>query len=174
MNSSLSIQIYDPIQEARVAQLIRETLTPFDTENHLLAATFRRVSDLTQSYSQEGCQLFIARTAEHPDPIGCVGLGTLHSLPLSEGIGEIRDLVVDERFRQQGVGKKLLDHCLEKARSFGYQRIYLETSKNMKAAQNLFIRKGFKPVTEVPSGSAGEGEEMPCYFLLETDLSFEG
>ena len=170
MNSSYTIEIYDPIQEPGVAKLIRETFSPFETENHLLAATFRRVSDLTGSYSQEGCQLFVAVTPDRSEPIGCVGLGTLHNLPLSEGVGEIRDLVVDSNFRQRGIGKKLLDRCLDKARVFGYKRLYLETSKNMKAAQHLFIRKGFKPVTEMPSAQLAQGEEMPCYFMMETNL----
>jgi putative acetyltransferase len=101
-------------------------------------------------------------------PIGCVGLGPLHGLPSSEGVGEIRDLIVEEPYRGRGLGSKLLHLCINDAKQLGYKQLYLETTQNMTSAQRLFVRTGFRPVTGQAWQTPANPEEMPCYFLMET------
>lgn len=157
-----------------VAELLRRNLSDYDEAGNVLASTFRRIEKISQEYAQKGSQYFIARDLEKDGQcIGGAGLGTLHGLPASEGLGEIRDLVVEKSYRGRGLGKRLLQRCLEMAIECNYKRIYLETTPEMKNAQKLFRRFGFRPVTQATKTSSENqtiSTALPCYFLLE-DLS---
>ncbi|MDH5559666.1 MAG: GNAT family N-acetyltransferase [Deltaproteobacteria bacterium] len=55
----------------------------------------------------------------------------------------IRMLVVDPVFRGQGLGRKLTEACLERAKSLGCRTIGLHTSPIMEVALSLYLRMGF-------------------------------
>ena len=173
MNGQLSSRFTEgPLsveKEGAVSSLIRRNLVGFDERESVLVSTFRRLKHLHEAYMQEGCQFWvISDMHQGSKPIGCAGLGPFHGLPLSEGVGEIRDLVVEESMRGQGIGKHLLETALHSAKTLGYRRLYLETSKSMIVAQRLFESRGFRAVTEARfvTGSTG-APDVPCYYLLE-------
>jgi ribosomal protein S18 acetylase RimI-like enzyme len=149
-----------------VSLIIRQNLEGFDEHGTVLASTFRRLTDMFGIYNQEGYKLLVAKDMNQGGRcIGCVGLGSLHGLPVSEGVAEIRDLVVEPDFRGLGIGRKLLERSLDEVNSLGYQRVYLETTPQMKHAQKLFIRNGFRAVTE--GSQAPADDSVPCYFVKE-------
>ena len=79
--------------------------------------------------------------------------------------GEIHDVVVDERFRGQGLGKSLLLRAIELARED--QRLeFLElTSKpSREAANQLYVSLGFTLVS-VPNPALPEGQGTNLYRL---------
>ena len=157
-------------KEGAVCSLIRRNLVGFDEHESVLVSTFRRLKNLHETYLQEGCQFWVAcEPSLGGKPIACAGLGPFHGLPLSEGVGEIRDLVVEESMRGQGLGRLLLDQAIIGAKTLGYRRLYLETSKSMFVAQKLFESRGFRPVTEKSRffTDPNSVEEVPCYYLLE-------
>jgi putative acetyltransferase len=53
-----------------------------------------------------------------------------------------------------GMGKKLLQHCLDGARTMGYTQMYLETVERMSAANRLYQKFGFQ-LLDGPLGSTG-------------------
>ncbi|MCB9228434.1 MAG: GNAT family N-acetyltransferase [Deltaproteobacteria bacterium] len=165
MVDNIKIERFRETDTLLVSELIRRNMGRFDQTEAVLVATFRRLSALTHSYLREGCALFVAKMLDHSRGVdalvACAGLGPLHGLPVSEGIGEIRDLVVNESLRGRGIGSRLLYRCIDEAKELGYRRLYLETSQNMVKAKKLFVRSGFRPVAEVP------GQDLPCYFLME-------
>lgn len=169
MVEDIKIELFKAADEFEVASLIKHNMERFDDSEAVLAATFRRLNNLFQIYRKEGCSLFVAKSVGDGDKsksVACAGLGPLHGLPPSEGVGEIRDLVVNENFRGQGIGSRLLHRCIDEARNLGYQRLYLETSQNMVNARKLFLRSGFRPVTE-STATESMSQDLPCYFLLE-------
>ncbi len=97
----------------------------------------------------------------------------MQGLSPGEGLGEIRDLMVEEAFRGHGIGGRLLKRCLAEALRIGYERLYLETTPQMEHAQKLFLRYGFRPVTTGAS-KIGKSDDMPCYYLMESLTSLEG
>jgi putative acetyltransferase len=156
--------------EPLAKDLIRRNLQGYDEAGTVLAATFRRLANLMAVYRQPGARFFVLRDAKDGGScIGAAGLGSLHGLPPSEGAGELRDLVLEEDFRGKGLGARLIKRCIEEAKALGYQRLYLETTPQMEMAQKLFMRFGFRPVTQA-SGEAvplGEAAPLPCYFILD-------
>lgn len=62
----------------------------------------------------------------------------------------IRMLVVAPWARGAGIGRKLTEQCLGRARRDGSPRIALHTSPAMEAALSLYLRMGFKLERSVP------------------------
>jgi len=156
--------------ESTVRDLIRRNLQGYEEAGTVLAATFRRLEALFETYSSVGHKLFVARDmSKGGQPIGAAGLGTFHGLPLTEKLGEVRDMVVEGAYRGRGLGTRLLKRCLDESRKTGYQRIYLETTPQMEQAKKLFLRYGFRPITQ-GGGAADPSGNFPSYFLLEQNL----
>lgn len=171
---AFKIEVFEAKDELVISNLIRRNLNRYNNHNSALIGSLRRLRNLYKTYRKEGSNLIVAKleNSRQSTPVACVGLGPLHGLPMSEGVGEIRDLVVESRYRGKGIGKTLLDQGIKEAKKFGYQRLYLETTQKMLAAKTIFLRKGFRPITDKPSLakenlSIINEQELPCYYLLE-------
>ena len=55
-----------------------------------------------------------------------------------EDLSEIRSLCVVDRYRKKGIGRVLVETCIEEARSFGIERIFLLTYQT-----EFFTKCGF-------------------------------
>src|SRR5213593_2827981 len=64
---------------------------------------------------------------------------------LREASGALHDIFVDERARNQGVGRALLDEMVRRLAEKGAQRIVLMTATGNASAQRLFTQFGFRP-----------------------------
>ena len=166
MDDEIILEEFQKQNELETISLIRRNLEHFSESEPVLIATFRRLNDFFTNYNGEGQKLFIVKKATNLEPIACAGIGPLHGLPVSESMGELRDLVVDKEFRGQGIGTRLLHRCIECAKEMGYNRLYLKTSNDMINAKKLFLRSGFRPVTEKNATDSMQAD-LPCYFLLE-------
>lgn len=170
---AIIIESLSPDTEPMVRDLIRRNLQNYEEAGTVLAATFRRLGDLCRVYAQPGSKFFVLRDAQKPQApcIGAAGIGSLHGLPPSEGAGEVRDLVLEESYRGRGLGARLIDRCIKEARALGYKHLYLETTPQMERAQQLFMRFGFRPVTQARREGVANLEAkpsgIPCYFILE-------
>ena len=58
--------------------------------------------------------------------------------------GVVYDIVVDLDYRQQGIGRMLLDATLDALKARGAPRALLSTADKNEAAQRLFDRAGFR------------------------------
>ncbi len=152
--------------EEEVRNLLRQNLTPFEEAGSVLAASFRRLDNLGAVYNGEGARMLIIKDPKNSRCLGCIGIGPLAGLPPEEGIGEIRDLVVDTTARKRGVGRQLLQLAVSVAQQMGYRRLYLETTPEMEKAQRLFTRFGFRPLKE-GLGRKAAHSTLPCYYVLE-------
>jgi len=62
--------------------------------------------------------------------------------------GEFRMLAVTPAARGRGVGRTLVQHCLERTRELGQQRLVLCTERGMTAAHRLYAGFGFTRLPE--------------------------
>ena len=76
------------------------------------------------------------------------GLGPYAEFKDPHGAG-IRMLAVLPAFQGHGIGEALVRACLDRARDDGRQRVYLDTTEWMKAAQRLYDRLGFARAPEL-------------------------
>lgn len=165
-NSSPPIEEFSKEHSEKLMNLIQENMKEFDHGEKTLSTTYRRIKNLETQYLKKGHILFFIRDTLSGEPIACAGVGSFQNIPITEKIGEIRDLVVLERYRNKGLGRRLLYSCLREAQKLGYKRLYLEASKQMIVARKLFIQAGFEPVQELPRKN-GISENMPYYYLFQ-------
>jgi ribosomal protein S18 acetylase RimI-like enzyme len=60
-----------------------------------------------------------------------------------EGEAEFRTLAVEPAGRGRGVGTRLVQECIDRARALGRRRLVLSTQPMMYAAQRVYERAGF-------------------------------
>jgi GNAT superfamily N-acetyltransferase len=75
-----------------------------------------------------------------------------------DGEGEaakLRILLVHPDGRGRGVGRRLVDTCVDFARSAGYSRLRLWTNDPLVAAQQIYLERGFRLRAEEPHHSFG-------------------
>ena len=71
-------------------------------------------------------------------------VGTVGLFPLGGGRCELRKMYLAAGCRGQGLGKRLLEHALGRARELGFQRVELETADTLSAAGRLYESFGFR------------------------------
>jgi len=160
------MEVLGPGEESAIVTLIQRNLAGFEEAGTVLASTFRRLEGIPGSISGPGKCFVVARDRSTGAIIGGVGIGPLHGLSPEEGIGELRDLVLDAHWRGLGIGARILHRSIDEARSLGYRSLYLETTPAMDLAQKLFLRFGFRAVTH-GSKLIRKDDPLPCYFILE-------
>lgn len=80
-----------------------------------------------------------------------IGTGAL--IPEAAGVGRIVRMSVARPWRRQGVGQRILEALLERARAAGYRRVVLETTATWEDAVAFYRRHGFQTVA-VRDGNA--------------------
>jgi putative acetyltransferase len=86
-----------------------------------------------------GGQILIA--AEAGEPVGCVAL-----LVMKGGDFEVAKMAVTDAYKGRGLGRALMAACVERARSAGAKRLYLETNSGLAPALGLYRSFGFRQI----------------------------
>ena len=73
------------------------------------------------------------------------GCGAL--LKVNETIGEVKRMYVRPEYRGQKIGWQLIQHILEQARTFEYDKMVLDSHITMKKAHSIYHSAGFKNVS---------------------------
>jgi len=94
--------------------------------------------DIESHYQQRGG---IFDVLEEPDGhvVGCVGV-----FPIDAATCELRKMYLVPSARGGGLGRRLLDAALGKAKALGFRRVVLETASVLTEAASLYRRYGFK------------------------------
>ena len=71
-----------------------------------------------------------------------IGMGALRKL--ITGIGEIKRMYIQTKYRGNGYGKELLDKLLKKGIEFGFSSFRLDTGDFMTAAHKVYRLAGFQ------------------------------
>ena len=95
---------------------------------------------LEERVSKKESIIFIAKI--NGDPAGFVQLYPTFSSVALQRAFILNDLYVDERFRQQGVGRNLMEKCYTYCVERKARYITLETAKNNYQAQKLYEQMG--------------------------------
>jgi N-acetylglutamate synthase-like GNAT family acetyltransferase len=76
------------------------------------------------------------------------GMGALRKIKMN--VGEVKRMYIKPEHRAKGLGTRLLQQLLRKAKEFQFSIIRLETGKFMTTAQNIYHKTGFREIDEYP------------------------
>jgi GNAT superfamily N-acetyltransferase len=110
----------------------------------------------------KGGHIFMAED-DDGEAVGCVGLKAM-----DDGGYEVIKMTVGEAARGTGLGRRLMERCIETARAAGAPRLYLETNAGLGPALGLYRAAGFRdlPAHDTPYARCDVWMELPLQTLL--------
>ena len=100
----------------------------------------KSLDNMYECFSVEGAAYYVV---EYKNKL-VGGGGIIHLNDAPDNVCELQKMYLSKTTRGMGLGAKLLNLCLDKARALGYKYCYLETMSDMKAAQTLYVNNGFR------------------------------
>jgi putative acetyltransferase len=146
----IEINTIQPADNSALAVIIRNSLAEFGA-NKPGTVYFDPTTDaLYQLFQTPGSIYYVAK-ANH-QIIG--GAGIFPSPGLPEGVCELVKMYLDPAARGQGLGKLLINKCLQTAKTMGYKKVYLETMPELRKAVSVYEKFGFQYL-DGPMGNTG-------------------
>lgn len=123
-----------------VRQLLIDYRNEFDDET-CFTSFDEEFNNLEAVYAQAGKWKLIVVEEPSQKIVGCVGVRTL-----SPGVAEMKRLYVIPTHRGLHLGKRLAEEIISLVQSHHYDRMLLDTMLEMKEAQRMYERMGFRVV----------------------------
>ncbi len=145
-----------------MARIIRSVMTEFGAVGAGFSIEDEEVDAMSRAYDASRSFYLVALEGERV--LGGAGIA-----PLAGAVPEVcelRKMYLLPQSRGLGVGRALLERCLEGALELGYRKCYLETLGHMGQAQRLYRSFGFRPLEE-PLGETGH---FSCDAWFEKEL----
>jgi putative acetyltransferase len=93
--------------------------------------------------------------AHHEGEIaGCCGIYPTSGL--DDDCVELVKYYLSRRARSKGIGRALMQKCIDSAKAFGFKRMYLESLPEFSNAVRIYIKQGFS-ILDSPLGQSGHG-----------------
>ncbi|MET0275025.1 MAG: GNAT family N-acetyltransferase [Phenylobacterium sp.] len=90
----------------------------------------------------KGGRVFVA--VDGGEVVGCVAL-----LKMADGGYEVAKMTVVEAVRGSGLGRRLMQRCIDEGQALGATRLYLETNSSLAPARALYRAMGFRDLAPV-------------------------
>ena len=139
MDLTLTTRAIAPGDDAAVAHVIRTVMPQFGASGPGFAIHDPEVDGMYAEYTKPRSAYVVVVAGDR-----VVGGGGVAPLAGGDGtVCEIKKMYFLDEARGKGAGERVLRELLEKARAFGYARVYLETLTGMDAAMKLYRKLGF-------------------------------
>lgn len=135
---------------AALAKIIRRSLEEFNANKPGTVYFDPTTDDLAAVFATPGSTYFVAE--ENGQLLGGCGIYPTQNLPA--GTCELVKLYLSNASRGKGLGKQLMQQCLEAAKDLGYKNVYLETMPELTIAVPMYEKMGFNYL-EGPMGNSG-------------------
>ena len=152
MSQGIKIRVFQKSDSDKVKEFISDIIVnefkfklEFDTLDYDILA-------IDESYNKYNrCCFWVAETIVNDDSNTqekqqkqkLVGTTAVRNLKQFESTCELKRMYVSSDFRRLGLGQKLLDTAIGFAKSVGYSRIVLDSSKALHPARALYLKSGF-------------------------------
>ena len=136
--------------DVQIANVIRSVLIEFGVPKVGTAYEDTALDCMTQTYSKQTSVYYVV--VKKGKIIGGAGIAPLDNY--DGNVCELQKMYFLPEARGLGLGKLMIETCLDKAREMGFESCYLETLPYMKAATKLYGNMGFDSL-EKPMGNTG-------------------
>ena len=135
---------------AAVASIIRTVMPEFGANREGFAIHDAEVDDITTAFSDSRSAYFVCEV----DGKVVGGGGVAQLLGGDKNTCELKKMYFLKEGRGKGLGRKLVERCLQAAKEIGFEYCYLETFNTMKEAMVLYGKVGFEKIPG-PLGNTG-------------------
>lgn len=146
----VSIRKIAPEDNAALATIIRRTLEDYDAVSEGTVYYDESTDYLFELFQTPGSVYFVAE--EDGQLLG--GGGVYPTAGHEAGTCELVKMYLSAAGRGRGIGRQLLEHSIEFARSAGYKHMYLESMPELHHAIRLYDKMGFTRLA-APLGQSG-------------------
>jgi len=145
-----------PADTRTILQLINHYSAKGEMLPRSFAQVVEKIRDFVVALSPE------AQTEEKGTSHGIVGVVALHVV--GEDLAEIRSLAVEESLQGKGIGRKLVQMCVEEAGELGVQKIFTLTYQT-----DFFGKLGFSKVEKLTLPQKIWGDCVHCAKFSDCD-----
>jgi DNA-binding MarR family transcriptional regulator/N-acetylglutamate synthase-like GNAT family acetyltransferase len=140
-SSQVVIVDFQPVWQPAFRQLNEEWITKY----FRMEESDYKALDHPQEYIlDKGGHIYMA--LYKGEPVGACAL-----IPMDDGGFELAKMAVSPRAQGLGIGYLIGQACIEKARTLGAPRVYLESNTALKPAISLYHKLGFRKAAGPPS-----------------------
>ena len=136
MDNRYKIRPIEPKDNPQVESVIRTCLIEFGGNREGTAWCDPYLGRFSEVYEKPGSEYWVVEN-EQGKVVGGSGIG-----PLTKEVCELQKMYLLPEVRGIGVGKKLMELCLDFAKQH-YKKCYIETFGNMLAANHFYQKFGF-------------------------------
>lgn len=157
LKKEFQIEDLEPQDDVALSQMILSVLEEYNCNKPGFAAQDSELQAMYETYTKRGFAYFVIKR-------GLKIVGGAGIAPLEGGkkeTCELRKMYLAPEARGVGLGNVLMEACLKAAKQKGYQCCYLETTKLMTHARELYLKHGFKEIKR--QGSTGHFG-CDCFF----------
>lgn len=150
MSSDLSIRKVEKSDEPTLAFIIRAIFEEFDAPKKGTVYSDPTTDHLFDLFNQAKSILWVA--VQNNQVVGCCGIYPTAGLP--QKTAELVKFYLNPIARGKGIGKVLMETCINSAKEMGYKELYLESMPQFSTAVNFYKRLGFS-MLDAPMGKSG-------------------
>ncbi|QWX82563.1 GNAT family N-acetyltransferase [Cellulophaga sp. HaHaR_3_176] len=158
---SIVIREIQQKDNSAVAEVVRKVLVDLGVPKVGTAYEDKALNYMYENYNVPKATYFVVE--ENEKIIGCCGVAQLENY--DGNVCELQKMYFLEEARGKGIGEQMINTCIEKAKEYGFNEMYLETMPYMEAAQKLYKKSGFEYL-EAPMGDTGHFS-CPVWMLKE-------
>ena len=152
--SEITIRPIQPVDNPALALIIRNTLTEFGAANPGTVYYDATTDALSELFQASGSAYFVAEA--NGRILGGGGIFPTEGLP--EDTCELVKMYLLPEARGIGLGRTLIEKCIETAREKEYLQIYLETLDELHFALKIYSKFGF----EYLKAPMGDSKHFGC------------
>jgi putative acetyltransferase len=133
-----------------LASIVRSSLAEFGANKPGTVFFDETTDHLYEMFQEPGSIYFVAE--QDGKVLGGAGIYPSQGLPPQTC--ELVKMYLRPEARGKGLGKSLIDKCVEFAKGFGYRQLYIETMPELRKAVSIYEKFGFEYLNG-PLGNTG-------------------
>jgi len=137
---NISIREIQPSDNTALARIIRSTLEEFGAVRKNTVYYEETTDHLYDLFQHPQSYYWVAEV--NGEVVGGAGIYPTQGIP--DDTTELVKMYLVPSARGLGIGKRLIENCIELAKEKGYKRLYLESMPELKRAISVYERFGFK------------------------------
>ena len=160
--NNIVIREITPADNEEIAIVIRKVLIEFGVPKVGTAYADKVLDSMYETYDKPTSVYFVVD--DNGKLIGGAGIAQLDNY--DGNVCELQKMYFLPEARGIGMGRKMMDLCLQQAKSLGFEKCYLETLPYMEDARKLYAKVGFKSL----DSRMGDTGHYSCNLWMIKDL----